>query len=338
MKENGKYWPEILERLSSIERRRGISPAEDLQLILSTGTDCLLNENQRIRPPSSKGGPGGLIRLKPEGYFVIVPDLHGRLDFFHAVMRWQGLSGKPVIADMEEGRAQVICVGDAFHSESRGQARWQKAVKEWSGGFKKHQQMDNEMRENLGLLEMINIVKTTFPEQFHFLKGNHENIANERGEGNYPFRKYAFEGEMVKLWVQTFMGIDLFKTIYRWEKSLPLMAEGKDFLVTHAEPGRELSPDEVIDAYEHPEVIYSLTWTDNGQAEECSVAKTLQNFSMTCPESRIFGGHRAVFGNYALRQEGRYVQINKPRSWLIAAFTNMREFLPDENIISLKKE
>lgn len=327
----------IILRLEFILRRRGLPDKAALVKTLEAGLKILKNEDPAIRPTDKKNRPGGLIRLKSEEYYVIIPDLHGRMGFFNAVMRWSGFSGRPLFADMANRRAQVICVGDAFHSEARGRVRWQKAMKEWSTGYKTHKHMDSEMRENLGLLEMLNVVKTAYPNQFHFLKGNHENIANEQGGGNFPFRKFAVEGEMVKLWVQTFLGMELFDIIYRWEKALPLMAEGQDFIVSHAEPGRGVSPDEVINAYETPDLIRDLTWVDNGQAADYSVAGTLHNFAKDEKLSRIFGGHRAVRGCYALRQDGRYVQINTPNSWVIAAFSDMKNFQPDNNIICLKQ-
>lgn len=327
---------EALLCLEFILKRRGLPSAAGIKKNIEGGLKALDCEPPALRPTARSGRGGGLVRLNPENYYVIIPDLHGRMDFFCEVMTWQGFSGRQLISDMTDGLAQVICVGDAFHSESRGKLRWQKAMKEWAGGFKTHKNMDQEMRENLGLLEMLSITKAAFPRQFHFLKGNHENVANEKGEGNFPFRKYALEGEMVKQWVQTFMGMDIFDLIYKWEKALPLMAEGPNFLVSHCEPGRAVTMDEVINAYENPDLIRNLTWVDNGQAIDGSVEATLRNFNKPAG-SRIFGGHRPVREFYELRQNGRYIQINTPDRWVIAAFRDVRGFNPGQNIICLKQ-
>jgi len=331
----GRGKMEVTAKLEAILERSGLPEALAIEQSLNRAVEVLSKENDR--PAARSGKPGGVVQLKTGGYYIIVPDLHGRMDFFNTVMNWRGFSGRPVISDMEDGWAQIICVGDAFHSETRGRKRWGKAMQEWIGGYKKHRNIDQEMRENLGLLEMISTVKTAHPDRFHFLKGNHENIANEQAEGNFPFRKYAYEGEMVKLWVQMFMGKNVYDTIYRWEKALPLMAEGPDFLISHSEPGRAVTRDEVINAYEQPEVIYSLTWTDNNQAETGSAAASLSNFGKDAPESRIFGGHRVVQGMYNSRQDGRYIQINRPDKWLVAAFTDMQVFSPERDIICLNQ-
>ena len=333
--ESGYSREEIPEALEAILKRGDNTSWSGLKPVLQRAIKTLRDEDPGKRPQNSSGSPGGLVKLERGGYFIIIPDLHGRMDFFRSVLNWNGFSGRSVTADMIDGRAQVVCVGDAFHSESRGKARWQKAMKEWVSGYKNHKNMDMEMAENLGLLEMIAVVKTAFPNQFHFLKGNHENIANEMGEGNYPFRKFVYEGDMVKAWVDKFLGEELFKLIYLWEKSLPLMAEGPDFLVSHCEPGRPMTREDVIDAYENEEVIYNLTWVDNGAAVPGSVSETLNNFGITQPEGRIFGGHRPVSGDYSLRQNGRYVQINTPTKWVFAAFTDMEIFNPERDIICL---
>lgn len=329
--------PDISEALERILERKKYPAGLKLKQSLQNALAVLQQEPADRRPPDDKNNPGGLVKLDAGGYFIIIPDLHARMDFFNAVLNWTGFSGRTVISDMIDGRAQVICVGDAFHSESRGRDRWQKAMHEWLTGYKHHKHMDQEMTENLGLLEMISVVKAALPDRFHFLKGNHENIANEQGGGNYPFRKFVYEGEMVKLWVEKFLGDELFDLIYRWEKSLPLMAEGPDFLVSHCEPGRAITRAEVINAYGNEDVIYSLTWVDNDRAQEGSVPETLSNFGITTEKGRIFGGHRPVEEHYALRQDGRYIQINTPNRWVFAAFTDMEIFKPERDIVCIER-
>ena len=100
----------------------------------------------------------------------------------------------------------MVCVGDAFHGEAPVRDRWNEAYKEYLDGFRRGKAMAAEMADNLRLLEMVILLKLRFPRRFFFLKGNHENIANELGEGNYPFRKFVREGEMVTRWTMDFLG------------------------------------------------------------------------------------------------------------------------------------
>jgi hypothetical protein len=194
------------------------------------------------------------------------------------------------------------------------------------------------MNDNLRLLEMIMLVKRSYPERFFFLKGNHENIANEMGEGNYPFRKFVLEGEMVKRWTEDFLGEECFRLLYEYEKLLPLAVRGDGFLVTHAEPLRAFSEEELINAYEDDDVLYGLTWTDNGEAEEGSVAGTLENFFPGRPDTVCFGGHRPVGGLYDLRGGQRYVQINHPVAQIVAFVRRGEDFSPEEQIIRIDKQ
>ena len=169
------------------------------------------------------------------------------------------------------GELQLVCVGDAFHGEARAAARWFGALEEYMGGYREHTLMDAEMRESLGVMEMAMRVKCAFPAAFHFLKGNHENVANEQGRGNHPFIKFAAEGEMVAAYVMRFLGVDFMRGVYRYEHNLPLLAVGRDFLVSHGEPRRPFARREVVEYRRLDEVVEGLTWTDNGAAEPGSV-------------------------------------------------------------------
>lgn len=289
------------------------------------------------RPIDSRGVPGGLVYLPWVDYTVIVPDLHARADFLKKVLasRLAGRSGT-IEHDLATGRAVVVCVGDALHSEARGKERWKTAYKEFLNGFDPAPAMDEEMEEGLEVLGLAARLQAAYPAHFHFLKGNHENIANERKEGNFPFRKYAYEGDMVREWVLKFAGDEVFDAIYRWEKSLPLAAVGNRFLVVHAEPARVFTPRDIADAYANPEVIAGLTWTDNGQAEPNSVPDTLETFFPGDDESLMFGGHRPVPGRYLLHQGGRYVQINTPNSWVAAVIRRIEDFDPEGDIVDVE--
>ncbi len=288
------------------------------------------------RPPNAVGRPGGLVYLPTSWYVVIVPDLHARLGFLRAVLKARlPLGCGTVEEDLAMGRACVVCVGDVFHAEGRARERWQRAYREFVEGYVDSPAMDEEMAESLATLCEVARLQERYPVGFHFLKGNHENVANERGEGNFPFRKFAYEGEMVREWVLSRAGEELFTLIYRWEKALPLAAAGDRFMVTHAEPARGFTQREIVDAYLEDGVIEGLTWTDNGGAGEESVSRTLASVFPRDPETILFGGHRPVRDRYALRQEGRYVQINTPDRWVVAAFRSVDEFDPERSIIDV---
>ena len=288
--------------------------------ILSTASRALDDEDTFIRPRDSCGLPGGLVHLRRDLATVVVPDLHARADFFLSLMLMEDPRGLSTLARLEEESLQVVCVGDGFHAERRAAERWSRAYEEYVDLFDDHAHMDEEMKESLGLMEMVMEVKAAFPRVFHFLKGNHENIANEEGGGNHPFRKFSHEGMMVSYYVWKFYGEEFLSLYYAFEKKLPLLAVGRNFIVSHAEPALFYDREAVVEYRSRPDVVEGLTWTDNGSAEEGSVERMLAHFlgDEAAVKGYHFGGHRPVRGLYVTRSEGRYVQIHNPDRWVIA--------------------
>jgi hypothetical protein len=296
-------------------------------------------EDENYRPLNSLGRTGGLIYLRTDLPTVVVPDLHARMDFFLHVCQFRYARGQTVLEGLASGQLQVLCLGDGLHGEGRAADRWRAAFDEFKGEYAEHRHMDEEMRESLGLMEMVIETKLGYPSLFHFLKGNHENIANEEGEGNYPFGKFAFEGEMVTAYVKKFYGEEFFLSYYSFEKKLPLLAVGRNFLVSHAEPRSFYPKDMVVDCYSHPKVIYDLTWTADNEAEQGSVQKMLDHYLNSAQRdgAYYFGGHRTINDTYNLRANGRYVQLHNPGKFIIALLQKERAIDPEKDIIELEQ-
>jgi hypothetical protein len=187
-------------------------------------------------------------------------------------------------------------------------------------------------------MEMVMRLKRDYPRRFHFLKGNHENILNEEGRGNHPFRKFAYEGEMVKEYVQRFYGDELLEAYADFERELPLLTAAGNFLVSHAEPARFFSPEEVIGCRLNDEVVYGLTWTPDDGADEGSVEEMLAAYCREPEGAYYFGGHRPVRGRYALRAAGRYVQIHNPEGTAVAVLQPGKAIDPERDVITLDRE
>jgi hypothetical protein len=321
------------QRLGEIYRRSGPPEAGQYLETLQRGRQALAAEAPAVRPPDEGGRPGGLILLRQDIPSIIVPDIHARMELLLSVLEYQPYGQGRVLELLDAGELQVVCVGDGVHAEGRAFQRWQEALEEFKDGYRVHESMDQEMRESLGVMEMVMELKSAHPSLFHFLKGNHENIANEQGEGNYPFMKFANEGLMVLTYMTHFYGQDVFDEHYLFEKQLPLLAVGRDFLVSHAEPATLYTRAEVIGYLYHPEVIYGLTWTDNGEAEPDSVARMLEHYlgEEGAQGGYYFGGHRPVQGSYRLRADGRYVQIHDPERFVVA-------LLPASGGIALERD
>jgi Calcineurin-like phosphoesterase len=329
------YKQSPFRRIENILGIRNVPDSEDLEKSLNRAIPSLLEENSEIRPLGSDEKPGGLIVLKHIPT-IIVPDLHGRIDYLRALLLWRPPgSGYNVYQELSMGKLQVICVGDGFHSEARGLLRWKDALKEFTGEFKKHRAMDEEMKESLGVMMVVMELKSAFPDFFHFLKGNHENVLNEDSLENRPFRKFVFEGAMVKLWFEKFINNKTFKKYYQFEKLLPVFAIGNRFCVSHAEPRKYYSREKLIEAEIDREIIFDFTWTANDEAEKSSVLKYLDEYFPGDSMSLMFGGHRPVKDKYLTRADGRYLQIHNPDEFIAVYIQNMSEFSKERNILIL---
>ncbi|MBI9102814.1 MAG: hypothetical protein JEY99_10395 [Spirochaetales bacterium] len=305
----------ILEEILNFQSVPGFG---ELNVSLENCRKVLDTENSDIRPRDREGRPGGLILLSDKPA-LLVPDLHARRNFLGKILNWTppGFS-LTVLELLENQEIQLVCLGDGFHSEARGRDRWFRAWDEYQGGFKRRDAMEAEMTEGLGVMMLVMELKATFPENFHFLKGNHENIANESLGGNRPFRKITSEGEMVLFWFQKVYPSETFQNYYHFEKSLPLFALGDRFCALHCEPARHHSRNKIINARFHSGLVYDLNWTGNGEARKNSVALYLEEYFPGDESSLIYGGHRPVSGYYALRAGDRFVQFHNPDLYIVA--------------------
>ncbi|WP_020611283.1 metallophosphoesterase family protein [Sediminispirochaeta bajacaliforniensis] len=319
--------------LPSIVTRRTLPTREAYLQIVKAATDKLRGEDQLVRPRDEHNRPGGLIRLQ-EGITMIVPDLHARIPFLlHALVF--PVEGRPFIDLMKEGAGTMVCVGDGLHSEARAYQRWQVALLELLEGFSHHEAMDEEMLEGLGQMELVMRLKLAFPDRFHFLKGNHENILNREGNGDHPFRKFVLEGEMVRVYLQKFYGDDFLKSYADFERALPLVAADGNFMVSHAEPARSFSREEVIRYRSLDDVVEGLTWTPNDGSDEGSVQTMIESFCASPDQAVYFGGHRTIEGRYSLRASGRFIQLHNPSSFRVALADSGRPFDPERDIVDV---
>jgi hypothetical protein len=320
---NGNTAIALEKRLIDIYKRTTLPLSDNYMKLLVAVNGVLENENENIRPKDAAGSSGGILYLSKTIPTIIMPDLHARTDFFVSTMITPVTEGATVLDMLAAGRLQIVCLGDGFHAEGRQAQRWKQAFTEFQGGFRKHGRMDEEMRESLGIMEMVMEMKISFPEHFHFLKGNHENITNEKGGGNFPFRKYAYEGAMVLDYVKKFYGEEFLQLYYTFEKNFPLLAVGRNFLISHAEPNSFYDRESVIAYRDNADVVSGLTWTDNDEAEEGSVSRMLEHYlpAEAQAEGRYFGGHRPVSGVYASRADGLYIQIHNPQKFQIVCLS-----------------
>jgi len=298
--------------------------------------DILEKEITEYREIDREGAAGSLLDFSKNPLpTIVVPDIHARPDYIYKILNYKlpkeliDYSDRTVFHALKKNLVRIICVGDALHTE-KTYARWKSIEVEFNAGVSTGNFMSEEMLEGLNTICGMMMLKKLFPENVHFLKGNHENIMNRTGNGDYGFIKYADEGNMVRKFMFDMYGDDVIYMISCIEKALPLISVNQNFVVSHGEPADYFSKTELINArhIENGKIIKALTWTNNGDSKEGSVSRILKELSGSedIEDWFYFGGHRPVPEDYLLRQNGKYVQIHNPSK------QNIVFIKPDEKI------
>ncbi|HCA19278.1 MAG TPA: hypothetical protein DEO40_01200 [Treponema sp.] len=333
---------ELREKILSLCSLQSLPKEDQLIEIVNRTVNTLEHEAKDYRPKAKNSHPGGLLDLTGrKNDIVIVPDLHARPTFISNLLA-SNVTGEDLLSAMNEDRCTVICVGDGVHTETRGGCyeRWIAAYEKWNRGEICSHEMCFEIKDCMATMLSVMELKNAFPENFHFLKGNHENIQNEYGGGDYPFCKFAQEGQMVRDFMQEVYSEATLHVIRCFERALPIVAVCRYCVVSHGEPSITYSKNEIINYHDNPEVIYGFTWTDNGEAKEGSVPETFKILNRREKKCLWFGGHRSVPGKYLLRQNGTYVQIHNPYAMNVAVVhedgsfdleKDIKSVLPEEN-------
>lgn len=331
----------LIQQLEDIYNLDFLPPEDVLMEILDEATTVLENEDSGYRPYAESGVPGGLLDFSNnELPVIIVPDLHARPEFLHGLMSFQ-INGESVLSLLENNKCIVICVGDGIHTETLdfGYERWKKCYAEWLQGNPSGENMKAEMLDSIRTMLFVLVLKIAFPNYFHFLKGNHENITNSEGGGDHAFHKYFMEGEQVRDFVLDYYSEGTLHLISCFEHALPICAIFKDFGVSHGEPERCYHRKEVINARGNEDLILGFTWTGNGEAWKNSVQDLYRELTSGAEwdgEHVIwFGGHRPVEGKYNLRQNGAFLQLHNPNQFNVAVVRSGKEFDPEKDIYSV---
>ena len=316
---------------------------DDFFQLLNYASELLENEKNGYRPAASDGSTGSLLDFHEDDIpVIVVPDLHARPYFLMNILDYQLFDDMTVFEALSEGRVRLLSVGDILHTERHTRERWAAAAAEFDNGIYTGPALSAEMQEGLCLWAGLLKLKLAFPSFIHILKGNHENILNATGGGDYAFCKFADEGEMGMVFVQDYYGDDILYLINCVEKGLPLAFFGKKCVVSHAEPYRAYTREELVDARIIEGIVTGLTWTDNGSANPGSVEGTIRNLcndNLRLTEDYVYlGGHRPVPGNYRALQNGKYIQIHNPGKQNIAFVQADKKFDPDTDIIEVAKK
>ena len=120
-------------------------------------------------------------------------------------------------------------------------------------------------------------------------------------------------------------------------ESLPICAVFSNLVLSHSEPKLPVTKKMIVEYRKKTSVIEWLTWTRNGDAEDFSVETSINNLIKKNPESAVWiSGHRPVAQKYALRQNGKLIQIHNPDFENIAFIVPEKTFNPETDIFCVR--
>lgn len=299
---------------------------------------------------------GALLRLH-DLPTLIIPDLHARRTMLMAILTAQIVEGptasRQVFELLQQGRINVVCVGDIVHSEER--SNWVINLDgEWTPEL-----LDKEMVCSLGAGAMVMYLKLQFPEHFHCLRGNHDDMAGELGtlrkfvgvrrdeqgkvvliDGHPLFTTDKGETEIVRDWVLTREGWGqaFLDAWVQFERALPLFAQGSYYVISHTLPLIPLSEGALRDPNRSQEMTLELT--SRRGVNSTALALTLDNLGIKGIVERWFYGHTPVpqeknGGKYEEDLDGLVIRLNNQEKYVFAyvpALLDERRFDPTRDV------
>ncbi len=185
-------------------------------------------EEEVYRQTDTRDCPGGVLNLPKKMVPVIVGDLHARVDNLLTL-----LSQNEFLEAMNDGKAALIFLGDAVHSEVDGQME--------------------EMDSSMLIMDLILRLKMHFPQQVFYLRGNHDSFSEDVGKDGIP------QGLLWKAALKKARGADYRKAMSRFYKLLPYVAVSRGFAACHAAPPvSKVSMDELVNLHRHPKLVEEL--------------------------------------------------------------------------------
>lgn len=276
----------------------------------------------------------GIVELPKGMPTLVIPDIHAQRDYLLKALELP-IDGVKAFDLLQQGKLNLVCLGDGMHAEGRAEQRWRVAEEDHLRG-RPSWAMNEEMVESLGTMKMVMDLKSAFPDHFHYLRGNHDDIKG----GFYKYCRKVGESELVRDWVSNTYGPDFLQQYSDFEQSMPLVVKGEGFVCSHTAPDRGLKRAEV--EARDAGAFYSLSWTDNTdwtetRSEHERLRGNLKELGAEPTDHWLIGHRKVVLGNHREQFDGQLVQINpyQPGDFVVALVPPGGGFKPSRDVISL---
>ncbi|MBM9604592.1 metallophosphoesterase [Desulfopila inferna] len=199
---------------------KAIRLLNDVTRIIANDTYALKNRNNKA---------GGIIVLPDFLTPIIVGDLHAQVDNLLKI-----LSENYLIECLSANTACLIILGDAVHSE-----------------------IVNEMDDfdsSILMMDLILTLKKSFPDNFFYLRGNHDSFAPELSKNGIP------QGALMQKRLTELRGPDYAQAMDNLYHTLPYIVKNSTFVSCHAAPPiSKASLEQLINIDEYPQIIKEIT-------------------------------------------------------------------------------
>ncbi|MCU7849851.1 MAG: metallophosphoesterase [Candidatus Thiodiazotropha sp. (ex Lucinoma kastoroae)] len=186
-------------------------------------------EKEPLRPKNSEDMPGGVVSLPKKMIPIILGDLHAQVDNLLTI-----LSHNEFLEMMGDGKAVMVFLGDAVHSEMDGKLA--------------------EMESSLLIMDLIFRLKLWFPQQVFYVRGNHDSFSEEIGKEGVP------QGLLWSKEVKRARGEAYKQAMERFYELLPYVALSKDYVACHAAPPKsKVTMDMLVNIHSYPSLMEEVT-------------------------------------------------------------------------------
>lgn len=237
------------ENLTKIEKleRQDIEPQLDKTL------EILQNEPENIRPKDKNNNPGALVELKKDIPTILIPDLHGQREILYKILTTKNKEGKTNLERFINAEVQIVVLGDAVHTETRldEQQEAQEKLKQ-NNKQEASQLLDKEIADSFGTVMMLMKLKELNPENFHYLRGDHEVQKETYASVGKLHHGPVLQSSLVKFYFENQYGKDFLDKYDKFEDSLPVLAIGNKFVASHTPHAIPFTKEEIINFYASP--------------------------------------------------------------------------------------
>lgn len=173
--------------------------------------------------------PGGLLRLPGRPIPIFVGDLHACIDNLLVILTQNGF-----LDGLIDGSATLIIVGDAVHPDAPGQ--------------------EEEMDRSMLLMDLILRLKLRFPQRVFYLRGNHDDFADDISKGGVP------QGLLWERALHDQRGARYRDAMQRLYDLLPYVAVCGRYIACHAgAPTMKATRTDLVQVRDKPKLAHQLT-------------------------------------------------------------------------------